>query len=291
MDTLFKHFILTRFNVIDSETYRASSYDYVNSDEYLSQRFQLFETYCLPSIINQSNKNFTWLLLFNDQLPEKWRKKLNEFQKICLNIEVCFMREFPKGKQRDLLNQLIINELKRLEVKPEYIMTTRFDNDDAFHFSFVDSVQQYFLEQPKEMLINYANGLQYVPQYNVLKNIRVINGHFGTLVEKNNGNIRTVASFSHNPLPTDLPPAESLKIKKRIWLETVHNSNEFNEAWFRPRYFFQDFFLMGFKYKNLNDFGIKQDIPRFNIYVWKVFFEYLGRKFKKKVIGKLVRKK
>jgi hypothetical protein len=279
--------------VVDSGTYGSwatdAPFEYLNSDEYLSQRFQLFDTYCFPSIVGQSNKNFTWLVLFNDRLPEKWRTKIHEYKSTCPNIEVRYLSEIPYEIQRQTYNRFISSELKKESIEPEFILTTRFDNDDAFHFSFVDSVQKYFLEHKKEMLINYINGLQYVPQYNVLKNITVIDGHFGTLAEKNDSNMRTVVTFSHSPLPADLPLVVNLKTKTRIWIETTHNSNAFNEPWFRPRHFIEDFFLMGFKYRNLNDFGIKQDIRRFNFYVWKVIFQYLVRKFKKKVTNKLTR--
>ena len=285
MNTLFKHFFLTRFNLVDWAGYEVS-YDYVNSDEYLSKRFHLFDTYCFSSVNDQTNKNFTWFILFNDQLPEKWRKKLEEYKQICPNMEFRYMSSIPNGKWQEILTQFVTNELKVTESNPQYLLTTRIDNDDAFHLSFVDTVQNYFLENPQEMLINYANGLQYIPQYNILKNIRVINGHFGTLAEKNTDKVRTVLSFSHNPLPNDLPSVKSLKINKRMWLEIVHNTNVFNSSWFQLRYVLDNFFLIGFKYRNLNDFGIKQDIPRINFYVWKEFVEWIFRKTKIKIIDK-----
>ena len=289
MNTLFKHIVLTRFNLVDWAGYEVS-YDYVNSDEYLSERFKLFDAYCFPSINNQTNKNFTWFVLFNDQLPEKWKEKLNEYQRVCPNMEIRYMSAIQEGKWQDVLNKFVVNELKLLENQSQYVLTTRIDNDDALHLSFVDIVQKYFLESPQEMLINYVNGLQYISQYNILKNIRVINGHFGTLAEKNDEKIRTVLSFSHNPLPNDLPTVKSLKIKKRIWLEVVHNTNVFNSPKFQLRYLFADFFLMGFKYKNLNNYGIKQNFPRINVYVWKLFVKWFFCKLKKKTIDKLLRR-
>ena len=289
MNTLFKHFILTRFNLIDLANYHVS-YDYVNSDEYLSKRFHLFDTYCFPSISNQTNKNFTWILLFNDKFPEKWKKKLEEYKQICPNMEFCYMPIIHEGKWKESLTRVVKNELNALENNPQYLLTTRFDNDDALHFSFVDSIQKHFLEHQEEAIINYANGLQYIPKYNILKNFRVINGHFGTLIEKNDNKIRTVLSFSHNPLPDDLPSVKSLRIKKRMWLESIHSTNVFNAASFKPYHLFDDLFFIGFKYKNLNDFGIKQDIPRINFYVWKVFFKWFFSKLKIKIINNIFRR-
>jgi len=289
MNTLFKHFILTRFNLVDWAGYEVS-YDYVNSDEYLSERFRLFDVYCFPSMSNQSNKNFTWFLLFNDKLPDKWRKKLEEYKRIFPNMEFRYMSSIPYGKWQEILNRFVLSELKSLENQPQYLLTTRIDNDDAFHMSFVDTVQNYFLENPQEALINYANGLQYIPQYNLLKNIRVINGHFGTLAEKNDDKARTVLSFSHNPLPNDLPAVKSLKIKKRMWLETIHATNVANIAYFQSYHLIDDLLCIGFKYKNLNDFGIKQDIPRINFYVWKMFFKWFFSRLYFKIIKNILRR-
>jgi len=287
----FKHYIFTRFNLIDESWYN-TTIDYANSDEFLSARFSLFESFCFPSVRKQNNQNFTWFVLFNDQLPEKWRNKLEEYKQQFPNFEARFMsaEETKSANWNKTLNQFVCKELNDSGDDVEFVLTTRFDNDDAIHFSFVDSVQKYFLEHQEEMLINYANGLQYIPQYNVLKNIKVINGHFGTLAEKNNNKLRTVFSFSHNPLPDDLPSIRSLKVKKRIWLEVLHSTNVFNSPKFRLSHSLGDLFFIGFRHKNLNDFGIKQDLPRVNFYIWKVFFEWILTKFKKKIIDKLIRR-
>jgi len=288
---LFKHYILTRFNLIDTSWYN-TTIDHVNSDEFLSARFSLFETYCFPSVKQQSNNNFTWFVLFNDQLPEKWRKKLDEYKQEFPNFEVRFMsaEESDPKNWNETLNHFVLKELKNSGDNVKFVLTTRFDNDDAIHLSFVDSIQKYFLEHREEMLINYANGLQYIPQYNVLKNLKVINGHFGTLAEKNTEKIRTVFSFSHNPLPDDLPAVKSLKTKKPMWLEVLHNTNVFNAPKFRLGYSVGDLFFIGFKHKNLNDFGIEQNLPRVNFYIWKVFFKWFFSKLKKKTIDRLAHK-
>ena len=288
MDTLFKHFILTRFNVVGERLFDVS-YDYVNGDEYLSQRFQLFDAYCFPSISRQSNSNFTWLLLFNEQLPEKWREKLKKYKEKCPSMEICYMSATSNKKWQYDLNQLMTQKIEALNIEPEFVLTTRIDNDDMFHLSFVDAVQKYFLKHREEANINYINGLQYIPKYNILKNLTFADSHFGTLVEKNTEHLRTVLSFSHVNLPASFK-AVYLKDKTQMWIEIVHSTNVLNVVFFQMQNLISDLFFIGFKYRNLNDFGIKQTIPRFNFYTWKMFFEWIFRKCKEKIINKLTRK-
>ena len=72
----FSHFILTRFNVkkMWSQDKRGNK---VLTDEWLSHRFKLFENYCLPSIVNQENKNFIWLVYFDQDTDKLFINKIN----------------------------------------------------------------------------------------------------------------------------------------------------------------------------------------------------------------------
>ncbi|MCL1868387.1 MAG: putative rhamnosyl transferase [Paludibacter sp.] len=288
MDILFKHYVITRFNLVDWAGYEVS-YDYLNSDEYLTERFRLFELFCLPSVSSQTNGNFTWFVLFNEQLPKKWKRKMQEYQNDFPNLEIRYMTAIPEGRWQNTLNQFITNELKLLESRPQYLITTRIDNDDAIHFSFVDSIQKYFLEHQEEAIISYAKGLQYVPKYNILKIITNPKGHFGTLIEKNSSNVKTILYFPHN-LPPVFPKFVCLQYKKSMWLEVIHQSNVCNTIVFQLRHLFNDLFLIGFIHKNLNDFGIKQHIPRFNFYTFLLFLKWILGKIKVKIIDKFIHK-
>lgn len=272
MNKLFKQYILTRFNLVDSAGYDVS-YDYVNSDQYLSERFRLFELYCLPSVSNQSNSDFTWFVFFNDRLPEKWKQKFAAYKQICPNFEPRYMSAKQTEKWGSALNEFIVNELDSTGCDYEFILTSRIDNDDAFHLSYVDSVQKYFLTHREEAIINYTNGLQYILQYNALKNTKVTNGHFSTLIEKNSPTLKTVLSFSHH-YPVS-PKFVYLKGKDPMWLEIIHQTNVCNAPFFQLRYLMEDLFFMGFKYRDLSAFGIQQNILHFNYSVWKVFFNWI----------------
>ena len=283
---VFKHYVITRFNISRESAYGITD-EQLNSDAYLSARFLLFDSYCFPSVSKQTNSNFTWLVLFNDQLPEKWRNKLEKYKEQYPNFEACFMsaEETKWINWHDTLNQFIHKKLKDSGDDAKFVLTTRLDNDDAVHLSFVDVVQQCFLEHRQEVLINFVNGLQYIPQYGVLKNLICPKSHFSTLVEEKSENIRTIFGFAHDRLLDSIKQV-FISNNTRMWLEVIHSSNITNSVSFQPQNLFNDLFCIGFKYKSLEAFGIKQEIPRFNIRAWKLFFEWIFSKCKEKISGK-----
>ena len=53
------HYLLTRFNLalwIEDKNGAA-----IDREEWLKRRMALFETFCLPSVKNQSCQNFSWI--------------------------------------------------------------------------------------------------------------------------------------------------------------------------------------------------------------------------------------
>ena len=78
----FQHFILTRFNVKAKDWGEDSVGRQTLTSAWLDERFSLFLKYCLPSILNQSRKNFKWLIYFNNDIEEKYRDVINS---LCLS--------------------------------------------------------------------------------------------------------------------------------------------------------------------------------------------------------------
>lgn len=64
---MIRHFILTRFNL--RLWTKDKKQQPTRTSEWLEKRFQLFETFCLPSIKSQSVKNFKWIVLFDESTP------------------------------------------------------------------------------------------------------------------------------------------------------------------------------------------------------------------------------
>src|SRR5438105_5292995 len=58
-----QHIFLIRFNVTDPK------YSNRLTPEWLENRFELFESFCLPSLIGQSNQNFSTYIYFDSKTP------------------------------------------------------------------------------------------------------------------------------------------------------------------------------------------------------------------------------
>lgn len=82
---MYKHFIFTRFNEgwLDNDRLTQSGKP-VNTDVWLKERCKLFEKFCLPSMMYQSNQNFTWLILFDKRTPEDILLKYDKIENITI---------------------------------------------------------------------------------------------------------------------------------------------------------------------------------------------------------------
>lgn len=60
-----KHFVITLFNIKIYQKDKAKRD--VLTDEWLRERLDLFERYCLPSMKQQTDKDYVWLCLFDKE--------------------------------------------------------------------------------------------------------------------------------------------------------------------------------------------------------------------------------
>ena len=60
-----KHFLATRFNLTVPNGKGSKSSKLILTDDGLENRFYLVENYCLSSVKNQTNQNFTWCVFFD----------------------------------------------------------------------------------------------------------------------------------------------------------------------------------------------------------------------------------
>src|SRR5690554_3720409 len=149
----FKHFLFTRVNIGYIE--RAGALGIVSRD-WLQDRLALFYHYCLPSVVNQSNKNFTWLLYFDRRTPQDVIATVEEKLVGLDFIELSF-----KAESFGLLRESVIRDVSiRLKNNTTHIITSRLDTDDMIHVDFIDSVQRLFQGQ-KYLPINFDKGYQY----------------------------------------------------------------------------------------------------------------------------------
>lgn len=147
-----EQFVFTRFNVLVD----FAAPDYGVQEEWLAHRFNLFESFCLPSVIGQKYVKFRWILFVNPQTPAKWLKRLEA------DIEPV---ELARIVAVPYFDKQYVNAEIRKEISPSItsiIVTTRLDNDDAIASNFLADVADdaQSNETPFPFVLNYLVGCQ-----------------------------------------------------------------------------------------------------------------------------------
>jgi len=246
-----KHLILTRFNVGLYNLYKSSIKEYrkiitvpsrcgymtkkltiIKEDDkkyeplqWMVDRKKIFLNYCYKSIINQTEKDFEWLIFFDKETPVK---------------ELAFY----KGLENDNIKIFITNEKKlkkeRLEIikkillqnKNDYVITTRLDNDDSLHKNFVLITKI----MAKKMLgiwelpfaINFPIGYCHDT---INKETRLSpfeeSNPFISVVEKSNMDIKTVLQGQHLSISNKMNTKQVIE-DIHYWIRIIHKHNVSN---------------------------------------------------------------
>jgi len=261
---LFEHYVLTRFNIfIDNWKIRFHDHPaFISRNSWMDKRLSLFENYCLPSMQNQSCLDFKWIIAFDESTEPRHRKIIDLYPKRFDRIIVVYTTE-----------EKFVNDQKRIMgTQFKHLMTTRLDTDDALHEQAIRSLQDLFDEQTFEFL-NFRHGFQYD-----LKSGQLFFGFgesspFMTLVEKNEGDLKTVWTEPHQNIHQKYK-AKQVR-DKRYWLQIVHDLNLLNQITSKysvrsllrhvyrfPRCAWHDLFNpIAFKRRTLLSFGIKDSSP------------------------------
>lgn len=254
----FQHFIITRFNLKNKDWKIDKNNQEILNEEWLEFRYDLFLKSCFNSIKNQSNLNFKWLVYFDVDTPEKYKKlnkeltnKFPQFKPLYKSSNSVFLQDLPKDIHQFKSNQTI-----------SHFITTRIDNDDAFHFRAIETIQNNFNYQNRVIL-----NLSWIYCYNVVKKEitrhHFLSNPFISLVEPYNENFdrATIFSRSHNDWRKD---TEILKIESEevFCLQMIHERNVLNK-------------MEGVYVKNnrlVKDFNLLLTINHDKLYFLKVFF-------------------
>lgn len=217
---MFQHYILTRFNLRAADWTITKNKEKVLTEEWLKERFDLFENFCFSSVKNQSNQNFKWLVFFDVNTPESYKIKVEEFRKSYENFYPFFIDGMP-----NFLREIVKN-IKLMD-NEKYIITSRLDNDDSIHEDYVKVIQRYF-DQQNHLAIDLIDG--YTLQ--IGEKIRLgfqkhLYNPFISLIEKKD-DFKTVWFRSrHGSWKYE---KNIIRVKdKRLWLGIIHSKNKVNK--------------------------------------------------------------
>lgn len=137
----FKHLIITRFLCFDNMSLgrKVLESDIINSNK------NIFKKYLLPSLENQTNKNFTLIILIHNEVSEDFIKS-----DINTTLDIHFIKLKNFKAYLDNIYSLY-----------DIVITTRIDHDDMIYKYAVDDVQKEIDINIPIKLYGYDNGLRY----------------------------------------------------------------------------------------------------------------------------------
>jgi hypothetical protein len=154
------HYLITRFSV----SFGTMKTQNVFNPNRLNARFDLFQRICFPSIVNQINTNFTWLILIDKKLPDTYKDLLYSILSTNNKINI-------KVIEWNVKNSL--GNLDWLNSNTDNIITTRLDDDDAMHPNTIDVIQQYY-NSPRQNIIDFITfpyGVKMNPSNKILTSL------------------------------------------------------------------------------------------------------------------------
>lgn len=236
---MFKHFLITRYN-LRIPGWTATRNNEPIDDNWMNHRFEIFSKYCLPSVVNQTNHDFTWLIFLNADTTEKHRQLITELILGQSNIRLVYVEEYKELLVK--LKKTISSELHN----EQYIITTRLDNDDCIRKDFVQLIQNEFAQQDK-CIIDFPKGLSLEIEPKIrLAYRRIRLNPFISLIENIHSFQTVMHYFKHRAWEKINIRTKSIK-NYRPWLQLVHDKNKLNS--------FKGLFLCN-KVNHIADFGI-----------------------------------
>ena len=214
----FKHYLVTRFNLYREKSHRATIPKGLQAD-WLKKRIELFQKYCLPSVLNQTTENFSWIILCAHDTPPKYKNKIEEILREHVFIDYYFVdvNIMPSV----YLSQLL---LKKTSPSINYIITTWFDNDDLIHNHFIAEIQAKF-KPIQNYILYFRDGYQLSLLDNNQCDIRLKSNHFNPFLSliEHRSKLGTVYQKAHN----DWKTGKNVHVikHKRFWIELVHGDN------------------------------------------------------------------
>jgi len=219
----FKHVILTRFNVRIVEDPKAPS---IGTDPgWLAERFALFERYCLPSILAQTEQNFSWIVYFDSATPEPYAERARALASRRPGIFPIFCETLPMSLEREIVRKVVSEQ-------PQWLLTTRLDNDDGLHADFVATVQRAQRFGEAEVL-NCPIGV--ILRGDRAYRRRDMSNAFISLSEPF-ADFQTVFSIIRHLNARDFYPVRQMA-RSPMWLQVIHANNISNRVrgWRIPR--------------------------------------------------------
>lgn len=209
MDNMrFEHFIVTRFNLPLGSSRRGLD------EDWLRHRLGLFERFCLPSVLAQTERSFRWMLLLDTRTPAPHRARIERLARDSPLRPLYF----DTGDREAVVAAL----RAQLSADTTHLISTTLDNDDAISRDFVARIQARFSGQALQLL-NFTTGYRLRLQGFALHACRLQSSPFMTAIERAD-RARTITGYLPHSTLADRMPIVDVEAPP-CWLQVVHERN------------------------------------------------------------------
>lgn len=222
-----KHYLVTEWNV-----------DMIDMD-WLRARQILFEKFTLPSVMSQTNKDFTWILVSDSRTPDEFKKVLDGYPAEVLYFDFenyewpMPYHEKNEKMKRSVELELIDSPLRDYINKDgvsdaTFIITSRLDNDDAISVDHIEKTQReaQALWTGEKFWLNLVRGYKWCDGYSYPVNSP--RSAFISFVEKPSRELKTTYQTCHTLALASPYPVECVRSGRGTWLQVIHGKNLLN---------------------------------------------------------------
>ncbi|MDD0977169.1 glycosyltransferase [Pseudomonas fontis] len=155
MRNSLKHYIFTNFGIG------------IKDELWLSYRLEIFINTVFPTLQNQKNKNFEWIIFIDEALATIYKSRLvTAMSASGLNVRTQAVSDYF------LVNQEIEKILKN--TKEQVVLTSRIDDDDCIREDVVEIIQNEASSAEHTddvLLISLKNGIELLPSDNCYREV------------------------------------------------------------------------------------------------------------------------
>jgi hypothetical protein len=221
---MIEHYLLTKFNLpLDYARYPGQHDD----PAWLAHRWTLFAKYCLPSVLNQTDTDFIWVIYCAASTPEPYISRLKCLAEGNDQVRVVSLETTTHGEH------FAKWAVGRGDLRAPYILTTRLDNDDAMSTHYMGKFRAAALRH----LQRHTHAFTGPHLWNVPIGYQVADGKYYLSIDPNgpflsmleradSEGIRTILSLSHRDAGRY---ARTYVFTRPAWLQVVHEENLINE--------------------------------------------------------------
>ncbi|MCU0420156.1 MAG: putative rhamnosyl transferase [Cyclobacteriaceae bacterium] len=225
------HVLVTQFNLK-----RVTGAKSTTDEEWITwthDRLRLFKTYCLPSVLGQTQQDFLWFLFFDSTTPARFDAELAALRQIpCVRLRFCAgIDDFDKRYASQI----------RAEVPAHvpWLVSTRLDNDDVLHREAVALIRRTLILQHGYM-VSLAHGYVWDITRQKMARYYYPKSPFLTRVERNTAEATGIFHKLHTQWPQlqfSLMNEVFIRLKWRpvppfnfvltgpAWIQLVHGNN------------------------------------------------------------------